>query len=386
MLVVALAATVSVGRDRQAQVAATPRSTVFDGTPVEGLRVTGRLGGIIDTYGGLLIDAFRENQEFYQKADDALHLAWQEWVETQQDSTGSWVTAEPQPSGSATESPTPSPSDTEEDGEPVTMLVISDLHCNVSMAPLITSLAELSGAQIVLDAGDTTMNGTSVEQYCVTSVARAVPEGVTLVAASGNHDSEETSAHYAGAGATMLDGSVIEVDGVRILGDADPKATRVGQETLQVESYPEVGTRLSETACEDSDGVDLVLFHTPRAASTLLADGCVPAMVSGHMHARTDPTQIEKGIQYISSSSTGAQENEPRIGPLKGTAEMTLLHFDPDERRIVDWQLIEVGTDASVTVHDPAPWPEVVDLDDEGAASDGSPTEGSHPEDGATGD
>ncbi len=122
-------------------------------------------------------------------------------------------------------------------------------------------------------------------------------------------------------------------------------------------------------ACTDPDGVDLVLFHNPRVAPTLLADGCVPAQVSGHMHTRTDPEQVEQGIRYISSSTAGAQENEPRIGPLKGTAEMTLLRWDPQTRSILDWQLVEIGTDGVATVHDREPWPEVEPLpaDDEAA-------------------
>jgi hypothetical protein len=92
------------------------------------------------------------------------------------------------------------------------------------------------------------------------------------------------------------------------------------------------------------------------------------------MHTRTDPEQIGQGIRYISSSTAGAQENEPRIGPLKGTAEMTLLRWDPDTRRIVDWQLVEIGTDASATVHDPEPWPLVVPEPDAEADGDGAGT------------
>ncbi|GIG37602.1 metallophosphoesterase family protein [Cellulomonas pakistanensis] len=370
-LAVVLVGTLVTASERGEATERTPSqaaSAVFDGTPLEGARITGRLGGIVDTYGGLVVTAFRENEEFYEQADDALVAAWAGWEERRDaraddevddgaddDATG--ATAGP----TSTPSPTPSETaDEEERPEPVTLLLISDLHCNVGMAPLITSLAEMSGAQVVLDAGDTTMNGTSVEQYCVTTFARAIPDGVDLVTAPGNHDSAETTAQYARAGATVLDGGVIDVRGLRILGDHDPKATRLIQTQTQDESYADVGARLSEVACADDDGVDLVMFHNPRAAPTMLADGCVPALLSGHMHTRTDPEQVGEGIRYISSSTAGAQENEPRIGPLKGTAEMTVLRWDPTTRRILDWQLVEIGTDAGATVHDPERWPVVV--------------------------
>ena len=368
--------TASERGDAAERTASQTASAVFDGTPLEGARITGRLGGIVDTYGGLVVKAFQENEEFYDRADDSLVAAWGDWEARRDardvdgddgDATGDDAPAATAgPTAGTSAGPTADPGEpTGEEAEPLTLLVISDLHCNVGMAPLITSLAEMSGAQVVLDAGDTTMNGTSVEQYCVTTFARAIPDGVDLVTAPGNHDSAETTAQYARAGATVLDGGVIDVRGMRILGDHDPKATRLIQTQTQDESYAEVGARLSEVACDDSDGVDLVLFHNPRTAPAMLADGCVPALVSGHMHTRTDPEQIGEGIRYISSSTAGAQENEPRIGPLKGTAEMTLLRWDPTTREILDWQLVEIGTDASAVVHDPERWPAVVPVPDE---------------------
>src|SRR5665647_2026842 len=78
--------------------------------------------------------------------------------------------------------------------EPVVMLLVSDLHCNIGMAEVIGAVAELSGAQVVLNAGDTTLNGTAVESYCVTAFADALPDGATMLVVTGNHDSPETAA------------------------------------------------------------------------------------------------------------------------------------------------------------------------------------------------
>jgi predicted phosphodiesterase len=382
-IAVALVATLVTASERdraRSAVVASPATQVFDDTPLEGARVTGRLGGIVDTYGGLVVQAFRDNEEFYDRAGDALVAAWGGWedrrpafeAEQEQERRAQ----EDGEDAAEAPSPTPTPSATageqDEAGEPLTLLLVSDLHCNVGMAPLITSMTEMTGAQVVLDAGDTTMNGTSVEQYCASTFARAIPDGVDLITAPGNHDSADTTAQYARAGAVVLDGGVLDVHGMRILGDKDPKANRLLAQPTQDESYADVGTRLAEVACDDRDGVDLVLFHNPRVAPNLLADGCVPSLISGHMHTRTDPEQIGEGIRYISSSTAGAQENEPRIGPLKGTAEMTVLRWDPGTRRIIDWQLVEVGTDASATVHDPEAWP--VPVPDPDPEADEEPT------------
>lgn len=310
-------------------------SAVFDGTPLEGARLTGRLGGVLDTYGGTAVAAYRENQQFYARADRSVHAAWDRWAGAH-------------------------PASADRAATETTVLVISDLHCNVGMARVITSVAELSGAQVVLDAGDTVMNGSGLERYCATTFADAIPHGVDLVTAPGNHDSPETTAAYADAGALVLDGEVVEVDGIRLLGAPDPRQDRLLAEPTQSESHASVGERLSRVACADPEGVDLVLFHNPRVAPALMADGCVPALVAGHMHTRTDPEQVGRGIRYVSGSTAGAQENASRLGPLKGTAELTVLHWDPRARRITDWQLVEIGTDARATVGDRRPWPVAV--------------------------
>lgn len=398
-----------------------PASAVFDGTPLEGARVTGRLGGVIDTYGGYVVDALRTNQEFYDAADAALVEAWDarsaaiaeqeeraaaqestaqpgggdgESTEGVQDGAGEGTgdgtgdgaadgqgdtvppeaalpdtalpdTALPDTTEDAADTPssegaTPAP---EEDGpEPVTVLVVSDLHCNVGMATVIRSLARQSGADLVLDAGDTTMNGTSVEQYCVTTFARAIPSGVPLVVSTGNHDSTETTAMYAKAGATILDGDVVEVEGLRVLGDNDPNETRVGAGGTRStgESAADAGERLAETACDDEQGVDLLLVHTPAVGDASMDSGCVPAQVSGHFHKRSGPEQVGEGIRYVSSSTAGATLGEATVGPLNGTAELTVLRWDPATRLFLDYQLVSVYTDASVQVTDRLPWPRIV--------------------------
>lgn len=374
-------------------------SAVFDGTALEGARVTGRLSGVIDTYGATALRVYRQNQEFYAEADEALARAWDRRAvataaeeaarageplvapTTDADGTGTGAPApssptatlgEPIPDATATSAESPTPEETLSDvgavdgertqpletAEPLTLLVVSDLHCNVGMASLVTTLAERSGADVVLDAGDTTMNGTSVEQYCVSTFAKAVPDGVALVTSPGNHDSAETSQDYADAGATVLDGEVIDVEGMRVLGDSDPNATRVGSGTEAVdESAEEVGDRLAEAACDDEDGVDLLLIHTPAVGQAALESGCVPAQVSGHLHTRVGPLPIAAGVRYVNASTAGATTGQPTVGPLRGVAEMTVLRWDPETRQLLDSQLVQVFPDATAQVLERRTWP-----------------------------
>ncbi|MDF2846159.1 MAG: metallophosphoesterase [Oerskovia sp.] len=370
----------------------TPTSAVFAGTPLEGARITGRLAGIVDTYGGMVVDFLRENDEFYDMADKNLVAAWdaRDTIdEAEAAAAAAAAAAAPDaasppgaddglPPGDAVEGETPpaqpgdagpdsttepSPSETPtDDTELVTMLLISDLHCNIGMAPLIRTTIDRSAATLVLNAGDTTMNGTAVENFCVDAYMSALPKGTTMVVADGNHDSTVTSARERSRGAKVLDGEVLDIQGIRILGDSDAMApgliegptTRAGGAVAQA-------ARLTDVACKAEDGIDILLVHTPRVGNVPMDSGCVPAQLSGHMHTRSDPEQVGGGIRYVNGSTAGAIANASRIGPLKGTAEMTLLRFDPVERRIVDWQIVSVTPDGAADVGPRQPWPLVVE-------------------------
>ncbi|QTE28502.1 metallophosphoesterase family protein [Pengzhenrongella sicca] len=347
-------------------------SSVFDGTPLEGARITGRLAGVIDTYGGEVVKAYRANTDFYAGADDALETAWADRAAGTRAREEARALLQGEPLAPAAPTPTPAT----EDEAPIVALLVSDLHCNVGMAPLIGSAAALADVDLVLDGGDSTINGTAVEQYCITTFAAAVPAGIPVVVAGGNHDSSETSAQERRAGFTVLDGGPVTVAGLRILGDTDPSQTRVGGGTSLsgAESATEVGARLAQTACDDGE-IDLLLIHTPTVGQAALDSGCVPLQLSGHRHVRYGPEASGEGVRFTSASTAGAAPGQPTVGPLKGTAEMTVLRFDPDTRRAIDYQLIEVRPDGTASVGYPVPFPRPVEpvVDDDGSLADQRP-------------
>lgn len=319
-------------------------SRVFDGTPFEGARITGRLAALVDTYGGMALDAYRDNESFYRGATESVTQAWTARMEREGlDPAGRRT--------SATALPDPHP-------ELVTALVVSDLHCNVGMASVVHEVATLANVDLVLNAGDSTVDGTFVEQYCVDTFARAVPRGVPYVISDGNHDSRETAAQEAAVGATVLRGKVVEVAGLRILGDRDPTATRLGGGTQQTgdETVRDVSRRLADLACDDRT-VDLLLVHQPVMGNDALNRGCVPAQVSGHMHKRIGPTRVGEGVRYVSSSTAGATYGYSTLGRLAGTAELTVLRFDARTGEAVDMRLVTVSTSGVGSVGTLVAWP-----------------------------
>ncbi len=319
--------------------AAGQSSSVFNGTPLEGARITGRLAGLVDTYGAQALKAYRDNEAYYAAAADAVEQAWH--TELAREETAGRL------AGSR-----------RSDGETLTALLVSDLHCNVGMAAVIKRVAALAHVDLVLNAGDSTVDGTSVESYCVRTFADAVPAGVPYVIADGNHDSTQTAATERAVGAIVLSGHVVDVDGIRILGDSDPNKTRIGEGTQprSDETATQEGERLADVACNDGD-VDLLLIHTPSVGEQALRRGCVPAQLSGHLHTRYGPVLLGGGVRYISSSTAGARLNEPTVGPLHGTAELTLLYLDAESHRVVRYRLVQVHPSGEAVVGPALGWP-----------------------------
>ena len=139
--------------------------------------------------------------------------------------------------------------------------------------------------------------------------------------------------------------------------------TTPGTASAADETPAQAGRRLADVACDDGE-VDLLLIHSPSVGDAALDDGCVPAQVSGHYHRRIGPEQVGLGVRYVSSSTAGATLNQPTVGPLRGVAELTVLRFDPESRQFLDYQVVRVAPDASVSVGRPQPWPAIVEQQD----------------------
>jgi len=379
--ITALGMTIVVTQARR-DVSADPGRTtsVFAGTALEDARITGRLAGVVDTFGAELVGVYEKNENFYAGANSSLRDAFAARQELDQaastaaapflggagvagsgvdgdgagaDGTGGSDGAnEGSQGGSGRADSANAPYGAVNEDDLITMLMVSDLHCNVGVAPLITTAAQEVGASIIINGGDSTINGTDIERFCVQAFAKAVPHGATMVQSDGNHDSALTSKQARDAGITVLDGGVVEVGGVRFLGDSDPRETRIGQGSSQKgeENLTEAGQRLAKVACADGANVDILLIHTPAVGVPVMDTGCVPYQLSGHFHKRLGPLYQGQGVRYGNASTAGAVEGKVTIGPLNGTAEMTVLRFDPHSRRIVDLQIISINPQGTATV------------------------------------
>jgi predicted phosphodiesterase len=185
----------------------------------------------------------------------------------------------------------------EGDESAVRILHVSDVHSN----PLGVELAErlVRGLRIdaVLDTGDLTSFGLPIESRIGDLIGGM---RVPYYFVPGNHDSPDNRAAMAAIrNVHVLDGTVADVDGVRILGVADPTFTATNQITAdearaeKLIAAPEVAVLATETPH------DVLAVHDP--ALGVLADGVV---VAGHVHRRT--MQRRGDTLVLTVGSTGA--------------------------------------------------------------------------------
>ena len=257
------------------------------------------------------------------------------------------------PGAPTSESTTPPPSTgaqaVAEHGR-TTVVLTTDLHCNLDVIALAGRLDGLSGARLHLDDGDLTMTGSSPEQVCVDALTNAIPSGVERVATIGNHDSETTANQLRARGWTVTDGTVQSAAGLRILGDVDADRSPAGG-TYQrgSENSAQIGARLARTSCRAGADVDVVLIHQPYTFGPLVSEGCAPLLLAGHLHQEKGMSVSRGGNTTVTQLISGAGKGGTSIGPVTQDAYLHVLSFD-ENGALRGWRAVVIHPDASVTV------------------------------------
>lgn len=170
----------------------------------------------------------------------------------------------------------------------IRVLVISDLHLNRAGLDLARSLADVYRVDAVFNLGDDTDWGSPQESRFLGDRAGF---GVPYVWVRGNHDSTQTQAVVAAAGATVLDGDRATVAGLDLYGIGDPTFTpRKSADVLDAGETAfkqawSADTFLPEYRADNAGlRVDVLLVHD-RAMVDGFPDADLPPLVlSGHGH------------------------------------------------------------------------------------------------------
>lgn len=210
-----------------------------------------------------------------------------------------------------------------------TLLHVSDLHSNPVGIELVEQTAERFDVDAIIDTGDLTSFGASLEELVVQRIARL---DVPYYVVPGNHDHPRIRRALVDAGVEVLDPGLVEIGGVRILGVGDPTFT--ADNRLARDQYNE---KLDSSAESVERRVrlrkpDVVAVHNARQMETAL--GMFDVGIAGHTH-RFGLEYVE-GTAVIQTGSAGATG----VGALTESEnlpyEMQLLQFDGSRLVAID--------------------------------------------------
>lgn len=219
------------------------------------------------------------------------------------------------------------------------VLVVADIHNNFVALEFISSLVHHFEVDMVLDAGDLTDFGSPVETHLLTQIA---DWGIPYVFAPGNHDSPEIMEFMRGLpNVRVLDGGMIEVANLRLLGSPDPWAYG---ETVVVDNSEEEAERLQAQADElrtmmelKETPPDIIMVHNPIVGRQFLGD--VPLVITGHTHSMDIAT--DDGSTLVNPGSAGAAG----FRGLQSNAEVPysaiILHYAGTENQLLAADIIK---------------------------------------------
>jgi predicted phosphodiesterase len=227
------------------------------------------------------------------------------------------------------------------DDDTVRVLHVSDLHLNPASYDIIGSVVEQFGVDVVVDTGDITDFGSAAESRYVMGIAEVDAPYVWI---RGNHDSSLTQAVVeAQPNAVVLDGpEVVEVAGVRFLGQGDPRFTpdkTTRDDDAPTEVLTAVGNALRRAYEQADEKPDVVLVHDPISAGPLVGEA--PLVLAGHRHQRAVDT--EDGTTLMVQGSTGGAGLRALEGEEPTPITLTVLYLDPTSGELQAYDALTLG-------------------------------------------
>lgn len=245
------------------------------------------------------------------------------------------------------------------DGADVRILHVTDLHLNPLGVEITQNLARRFGVDAILDTGDLTTFGLPVEAR-IGELIREMPAPYYFV--PGNHDSPENRASLAGVrGLTLVDGRIVTIEGVRVLGIGDPTFT-AGTDVSSAEAKAAKEQQAPEVAEKvEARRPDVLAVHDPAQARN--AFGGVPLVVAGHLHE----TKLEErdGSVLLVGGSTGATGLGSFTVDTDLPYEAQVLHFDDRALVAIDFLSLE-GVSGNFRLERRVFAPDEADAEDDG--------------------
>jgi predicted phosphodiesterase len=213
----------------------------------------------------------------------------------------------------------------------VRVLHVSDMHLNPTGFDLAERLADQFDVAAVVDTGDMGTWGLPREPGIAANIARF---DVPYLFVKGNHDDADmVRAVAANDNARVLDGTAVEVQGIRFFGVADP--TFSPGRGRQLEEFEKLKVERSAAVAEAVEGQalrpDVLLVHDGLLAT--YARGHVATVLQGHLHRYG--TEVVNGTRSLMAGTTGAAGPDNFRAEERPTADAQVVYFDAETNRPV---------------------------------------------------
>ena len=206
-------------------------------------------------------------------------------------------------------------------GDEVRILHISDIHSNPLGLEVARRLAEQFKVAAILDTGDLTSYGLPIEAR-IGDLVGTMPVPYLLV--PGNHDSPENRRTLAAVhNVQLLDGTVADVGGVRILGVADPTFTASNEVSTDEAAAVKEAQAPVVAGQVQALRPDVLAVHDPLLGEA--SESHVPLIVAGHLHKNS--AERKSGTLILTVGSTGATGLGSFTVDTGSSYEAELLHF-----------------------------------------------------------
>lgn len=226
----------------------------------------------------------------------------------------------------------------------VKVLVVSDLHSNPVGVELIKTLTQHFQADFIVNAGDLTDLG-SLPETSMTGELATVK--IPHLFSAGNHDTPEIQAFIGSLpGGQVLNGEILEINGLKVIGFADPLAgsSRVTYDSKEEEAQAVTGlVEKVRFTLEGQVRPDILVIHNPVAARESMT--LAPLVITGHNHQlrveqKDNSVLINPGTTGAAGlrglySETGASYSAlvVYIKPGQGALALDMIRYNPGSQQ-----------------------------------------------------
>ncbi len=228
----------------------------------------------------------------------------------------------------------------------INILVDADSHCYPNTTRLLQPVIDNPAFDIDfrVNLGDSKDRGSTFEAACLRQLNDL---NIRTIAILGNHDGQDSIPVINQMNnVILLDGDIVEIEGLRILGFSDPHRHYTSGQS-QDSNYDQLmadDARQISRFLEYDPSVDILLVHNPASAAQSF--GLVDTILTGHTH-RFSSTTRSQTIE-ITDGSIGAAGLRSNSGNQALHREAMIVSVDRDTHNVVRVTRLDFGPIGSI--------------------------------------